>query len=224
MSALQQQIMADSPVAYWPLNDGTATTAKDRSGNAHDITWGSAPAQGAMSPLPGRGVTVDGSITGTGDTDNNLRQNSGSFEGWFVTSTTGSTIALASHRSVANGWALYLTAAGSYLQLNVDGTTATPLASTQVINDGKLHHVVATWAYSSATVGTIYYDGLQVASGTIIPSGSMLTATETFYLASEAATRRFNGSVAHAAVYGSALSAARVAAHYAAGLRSGVAI
>lgn len=51
-SAYDTAVLADSPLAYWPLDD-TGTTAADATGNGHTLTLASGVTTGTPSLLPG---------------------------------------------------------------------------------------------------------------------------------------------------------------------------
>ncbi|MGC9237973.1 MAG: hypothetical protein ACP5GF_13975, partial [Thiomonas sp.] len=57
-------VLADKPVAYWPLNETSGTTAYDLSGNGNDATYTTGFALG--SPPIASGLSVCCNLTGTG--------------------------------------------------------------------------------------------------------------------------------------------------------------
>lgn len=229
-------VLADSPLGVWLLDEASGTTAVDLVA-ARNATYTASPtlqAAGPGSRLP-YGATFNGStqnaVTATHAELNVACNSSWSIEAWVKFTTSGTSIqTFAAWRGtgvsnaeetsvlcVNNGVAgrvqvnVSNSAANSRLTVNSDGGW----------NDGNWHHVVATAVASG--VMTLYVDGV-----------SRGTPTSTARVAGNGSARRvtaasnagstpgqwFAGSVAALAVYNSTLSAARVAAHYAAGVSS----
>ena len=86
------------------------------------------------------------------------------------------------------------------------------VASTVTISNTNWHHIVVT---KSGTTSRIYIDGANV-TGTV--SNRTLTNSTTALRIGSDGTNEFSGTIDEVAIYGSALSAATVSAHYAARL------
>lgn len=50
MTVYDDEVLADAPWGYWPLNEGSGTTAIDASGNSRNATWTAAPTYLAAGP------------------------------------------------------------------------------------------------------------------------------------------------------------------------------
>lgn len=203
-------VMVDEPIAYWPLGSGS-TTEPDWSGNGRDGTWTATPTSSGLIPYQFGGVSL------VGDKSCSVpygawRQDTRSVEAW-VAFTSSSTVCIISDRETDERWGLYHGLNGNYVQFNAaTGIHTTSIAEGSTINDGDLHHVVGT---IDGTDIRIYVDG--VLCDTVACAYTPLTTPQDMWLASESATRRFDGRIAHLALYDQVLTAGRVLAHYAAG-------
>jgi hypothetical protein len=217
-------IGADTPAIYWRLGESSGTAAVDASGNARDGTYTSSGivlgAVGAPLNDTNTAVTLDGAAGA-------IREASGagvpvgssarSLEIWFKTSTASAQPLFNYGTSgVLSQFAAYV--AGNQVQIK-DGTdpilTFTAASS---LSDGAWHHLVVT--YDSATSIAVYVDGGAVGSAQAT-SGVLATVLDLTGLEvgkdNAAVPVFFNGTLDEAAVYGAALNADRVAAHFAAG-------
>ena len=220
------QVGKDSPIAYWPLNETTGSTAYDFAGFGHDAAIMNSPTLGVAGPRPpsfpgfsagttayqfdGVGSYVD---CGTGPalagtTDFTL-------EAWV--NTTSTTFArLIQQRSGYNGEYMF--------DINADGSVAFTIygegnyqygfSTSARVNDGKWHHIVAV---RSSTNGFIYIDGWLAAQA----SGTVRALDPTFTVGLGKDIRDnvsfFNGQLASVAIYNKALSSGQVINHYATG-------
>jgi hypothetical protein len=181
--------------------------------NAPNVT------QGVAGPLvsdPATGISDNGYQTGmaAGPGGVPLYNSARSVEAWFRTTSTSSNIEeLVSWGQPGNDEAFSLAETPnsiSALGYNDDRSFVTPYP----LNDGQWHQIVAT--YDGSTV-TVYLDGVELGNGHF-PStldtlpGSPLELGQ--FVTGGAAL--YETDLADVAVYPSALSAARVAAHFAA--------
>jgi hypothetical protein len=221
------EIMADSPALYWPLGDAAGSwTTLDISGNGrdgradglHDTDYLSFGHGGLIAGSSATSMLISWNrIT----RDDEPWMDFGDFSLEVVLRTTdsgGGTI-----------WARYDTGTGQnafWLKVE-DGTGkvvfykgpsgATVLTSTAVITDDLVHHVAVTY---DGTTLRLYIDGALDSSATM---ATLPSATTPLWLGGYYATgwgtdsnNDFAGYMQHAAVYTHALSAARIAAHFAA--------
>lgn len=206
------EVMADAPLAYWPLGSG-GTSEVDASGNGRTATWSSAPTATQLLSGTSGGVTLGGTLqcnVGYGS----WRQSTRSIEAWLKF-TGSSGLAIMSDRISVERWGLYHGVNGNYLQFNAakNGGALTDFVAGPTLNDGNLHHVVAV---ITGTHIRLYVDGTLYSSTTNVYDPA--TASESLGLASEGASRYFNGQAAHFALYPTALTADRILAHYQRGL------
>jgi hypothetical protein len=219
-------VLADSPVAFWELNELTGTTANDSSGNALSGTYTGGYTLGAVPPVNAPGaVLLDGSSgyvnCGTPAALNLTA--AWTLEAWvYLTSTpSGSALIAEAYTGGANS-VLYMlafvtaggspasTLAGGYYASSTWHAIAGPTPSLNT-----WHHTAVTW---DGTTLRLYLDGIQVATG--VPSSPPVSSMDGVYLGQSwdiAGSPYLPGRMACAAIYGTALSAARILAHYNAG-------
>ncbi len=207
-----------SLVGYWPLDEGTGTSAADASVNAtaagtltNGPTWGT----GRI----GSAVTFDGTndyialsdpangVLDFGDTDDMT------IAGWFNRSTYTTVDAIVSKWDGTNpGYRVYIDDSADALNLEVfDGTdTYSVAANGYAITSAGWHHFVAVWDQDSPANSEIYVDGLPLAatdSGTI---GNIGTLANTIALSigdTPGAGLQFAGSLDEIRIYDRAYSA-----------------
>lgn len=206
-------LAALSPVGWWKLNDAVgSSTAADSSGNG---TTGNCTAVtfGGAGPIAGdTSASFNSATSSIVDIANNS-----------FTNLTGTMSLIAWVNTVSA--AVNQQACGrSYLTSYYFNTTTTvgqgvslyssnvQLAGANPINDGKWHMFVAT---ISGTAGNIYLDGAPLNSGTV---GTLTSTTDHFFIGKGLGTgpNFFTGSIAQVALFNTVISAANVAALYAA--------
>ena len=216
----------DSPESYWRLDESSGSTAADASNNGNTGAYGTGVALGTPGALPGTAdtaVTLDGASDGTvSATDATATPGSYSTELWFRTTTTsgGKLIGFGnSQTGLSSNYDkhVYMTDGGQLVFGTWNGSADT-ITSPNAYNDGAWHYLVAT---QGANGMALYVDGALV--------GTNPTTTSQSYTGywrvggdnlngwpDQPASDYFAGSVDEAAVYPTALTAAQVAAHYAA--------
>jgi PKD repeat protein len=219
-------VLADQPAAYWPMNEQTGGTAFNWAGT-NDIASLRARVPGPeVSSFPkALAYTLAGSnwaatagaevVTPTFTT-----------ELWFKTRTTaGGVLAVqTTTRDLTSGYdrVMYMDAAGKVHFSANDGANKN-VTSTTALNDGKWHHVAATVGSAGAT---LYVDGVARASRTDLKTGATFGGKSfwavgghkiTWRTSAPAGNAMFTGAIDNVASYSRPLTAAQVAAHYAAG-------
>jgi hypothetical protein len=239
----QSTVLADSPSFLWPLND-TSGTANDASPNGVNGTYESGTTQGVTGPFTGSTATGFDGNTGLVSSQNQVTgPETFSVEGWFKTTTVdgGKLIGFGNGQTGASSnydRHIYMMNDGQLVFGVWNGQTET-VETPNVYNDGQWHYVVATYDATNTSGPNIafYVDGQLIGTTTssaaqaytgywrvggdnlngwnLDPWGSNSQGT------TQPASYYFNGTIADAAVYPTALSAASVATHYAAGLYQG---
>lgn len=222
MTALMTQMVADTPAILWPLTEAAGTTAVDVSGNAYDGGYVNGPTPGTAG-FP----TVPLLLDGTNDYveepvyHSALNVGTGDFalECWVqLTNGTGNYVQLMGRDVGASGTGplIYLNTGTGVLRCYAAGGSAN---GTTRVSDGKLHHVV--FRRSTGTC-TAWLDGVQELS--FAAAGSVdVGANARLRIGTVNGVYLYTaGRVGYAAWYTHTLSDARIAAHYAAGLRAGV--
>lgn len=222
-------VLADAPLAYYRLGEASGTALLDSSGNTgRNGVYTGAPALGSPGLLA---TEVDTCVTFNGSSQFATVpwaawQNSASFtvEAWIRSTGSGiRSIVDRDHYGDRRAWQFRLVN-GSLEFLRVSDATGSisviTASAAGSLTDGLPHHVVATY---DGTNVRLYIDGvlrqttamaggiLQPASATLLSIGANRSNSD------DGPSAFFLGSVDEVALYGAELSAARVAAHYAAG-------
>ena len=239
----QQTVLGDNPSFLWPLNDSSGTAA-DASPNGFNGTYESGTTQGAPGPLTGTTATGFDGQSGAVTAQNSVTgPQTFSIEGWFKT-TTNTGGKLIGFGNTQTGMSsnydrhIYMMNDGQ-LVFGVWNNATETVETPNVYNDGQWHYVVATYDASnnSGSNLALYVDGRLVGTGNsssaqgysgywrvggdnlngwnLDPWGSNSQGT------TQPNSYYFNGTMADVAVYPTALSAAQIAAHYAAALQQG---
>lgn len=215
------EVLADSPLLYWRLGEASGTTAADASGNGRTGTYAGSPTLGASGLLTGDSNTA---ATFSGSSGQYLSgaapatTSAFTFEFWLNIASTGVTRALANRYPSATGDRIFFLQvnSGGALTLalrNAAGTNANVTGTATVAGSGR-HHVVITYDGSATR---IYVDGVLDAT-TTAATGALANVTPDLEIAARAASPAWTaGTFDEVALYGTALSAARVSAHYTAG-------
>jgi hypothetical protein len=198
----ETEVAADSPLFVWTPDNFTSETLSDESGNGRSIVTHS------FVEVP-YGAWMDVAAC--------------TVEAWINTTQTGLNMIAAREGASPRVFQFRLNSAAVDF-VKIAGGTVTVSNSSVALNNGTDRHVVAT--YDGATI-KVYADAGTPASaaGTGVLSGGTksLTLGVRYNTSINALADMFFGQVKGFAYYGSALSAARVAAHFAAGPPSGVA-
>ncbi|QTE28898.1 LamG-like jellyroll fold domain-containing protein [Pengzhenrongella sicca] len=232
LGAYAQQVLLDNPAGYWRLGEADGN-AQDWTGFA-DSTVGAEVTRdvaGALTPADDDGAaqfagTAASRVYGSAQATTSNRF---SIEAWFrTTSTTGGKI-VGFGDSRTGDSVLYdrdvLLGADGRLTFGVNPNSLRTVTTPGAYNDGAWHHVVATL---SSAGQQLYVDGALRASRTdTVSSRSHSTGRQgqTFRgywriggdssaIWPEAGAPDFTGDIDEVAVYGRALTAAQVAAHF----------
>jgi hypothetical protein len=217
-------VLADSPVAYWRMDDAAGPTVTDTMGTQNGTANGCTFAQPGLVA-----AEVDAAITVNGSSDyatvpHNAAWNTanGSVGVVFKTSRTGQIQILVARDSGtgARNWQLRIDASNHLNFIGIFGSIPS-LASTATVTDGQPHYALATWSYNSGANTTsfvLYLDGAQVATGSA--TGQMPSVTQQIDVgrfSSAGGSLYFLGTLDEVAFYNAALSSGRALAQYQAG-------
>jgi hypothetical protein len=217
----------DNPWLYWRLGDPAGSPTTDASGNGRTGTYRAGLTYGSTGALSG---DVDTAVTNPGTSGIAYTNavtagpSTYSLETWVRTTTTrgGKLIGL---ENVQTGWGtsydrqLYMTNAGVISYGIVTGGVRQTVSTPATYNNGAWHHVVAT---QDATGMKLYVDGVLRASAAFATpdayngywrvGGGNVTSWP-----GAPTSPALAGTQDETAVYLTALTPARIAAHYAAG-------
>lgn len=226
-------VLADSPVFHHRFSETTGTTAATTTGNSTGAYTGGVTlgVPGATACEAGAAIRLDGStghVVRAGNGNGSPQAPSAfSVEVWFSTRTGGGKlIGFGNERSAPSvdyDRHLYLSATG-VLHFGVDRANRRVISSgSRSYLDGRWHHAVGTLGSSGLS---LYVDGSLVASDPAVTSAGdgytgfwRIGQDSLAGWTGASATTWFTGDLDEAAVYPTALSAARVAVHYAEGRR-----
>lgn len=214
-------VLADSPLAWWRMDDTTiapGATMLDSSGAARSGQYGS-PAS-AIAGLVSGGTSLQG-LASTAYASW-MVVSAVTAECWLRTDTAG-TFGIVGRTNAGTWgepdtsvWRLYMSGGTVYWQVFTTGWTPGLALTANGLNTGTPHHIAGTW---DGTTGRLIIDGSEAAStsaafaisaSTVLPidighmSGILGAPTGT--------------AIDEVAVYGTALTLTRVAAHYTAGV------
>jgi hypothetical protein len=216
--AYAKAVMGGSPLGYWRLDDAaTAGCVADSSGNHLNGTAGPTGVTHGQPGAPlGDGDTAMGfdganGYVSLGDPAA-LQPAQVSVEAWVNATASNSPVATIVRKRLY-GYDLYLTPSGQPA-FSIDDSNAIPYGVTgaTAVTDGKWHYLVGTYGQGLVC---LYVDGVKV---------SCVSAGNIYYQPGAVAIGRdgdypgayFHGRIDDVAIYGTALTAAQVQAHYAA--------
>jgi hypothetical protein len=208
-------VNSDGPVSYWRLGESSGTSAADERG-ANPGTYQNSPTLGAASLLAtdtaNKAVTFDGtndSVKVPSATSLQLTS-SLSLEAWIKPTSLPASGSFASILTKAESYSLQFNGPRLEFTIMQNGVRQRLQAPEGTIATGQTYHVVGTF---DGNTQRLYVNGTQVASTGL--SGSATTNTTPLYIGSwNGSEEFFKGTIDEAAVYGTVLSATRVAAHY----------
>ena len=210
-------VLQDSPSAYLRLDDAS-TTAADKSGHGHAGTIAADAVHQATGALP---ADPDGSLQ-SGPTTPDLTvpaaglpgvSSSQTVELWVLGKPSDAAGCGSSSYVSWNGLVLAVdSGCGSGgLQLRDNGTVVASTGNElPVLADGSWHQIGYSYDNTSHAV-VLYLDGVAVGTA----SGVALAGSGAPFLTT------FNGGIDEVAIYPAALPAARIAAHFTAGMATG---
>jgi hypothetical protein len=214
--AYADEVLADSPRLYLRLGESPgATTAVDSSGLSHDGTYVSTPTIGVPGLLGTDANTAVTFASASGEWVNGVDHadldlgDTVTCEAWIRLNSLG-----ANQGIICKGTNTYYMRVNSSNRLQLIKTAVADIVpSTITLTTGVIYHVAATKATSTVK---LYVDGVDV-TGTV--TNQTLTDSATAYRVGgeTSGTEAFNGTIDEAAVYATALSQARIQAHFAAG-------
>lgn len=228
-------VLADAPLAYWPLDeqDG-APKALDATANHHDaqylgnVTFGPGPIAegGRAASFDEEAVNLDGKCTRivVGDVFDFPGDEEFTIEAWIKPRAVKDEFrrifakAIPASNGPQDGYELDTnqSAKGLVFQRSASNVVQAGIYDVPAPSTTAFTHVVLT---SDGTQVTLFVNGVSpMGVGTSPFNGPAVATTVPFvWGASSTGERCFAGALAELAVYGTALSASRVAAHYRAG-------
>lgn len=226
------EVLNDSPIAYWRLGESSGTTAVDETGNGHDGTYNGSPTLGE----PGLIASDSDTAVGFDELDDYIEVSSDpalefgtsdfTLEAWVqYDATTTSHQVIYSHRQDyvgpgQPGYDFLITQDTGNLRIVIEDTDSiNAYDSDSAVPTGEPVHVVAvfdrdgnvTFYQNGSADGSFDISGESgdISNNRALRIGAMEDDTGTL-------VDNFGGTLDELAIYNSALSTARIQAHYAA--------
>jgi len=220
------EVLADTPWAYWRLGETSGTTALDISGNARNATYTNSPTLGA-NPL----ITVDNSVDldGTNDyasfTPGTAVTGNFTYECWINADSFSSFPGLVSGwnaNSSGNYGSIILLADTGVVEIYAANSTFTGWSYTDstgyTLSTGTTYHLVFVNDDTNNTA-KLYVNGVeQYSSSGKTTAMGMVNASKILSIGRATTSNYFNGRIDEVAIYTKALSADRILTHYRAGV------
>ena len=216
MSTYREDVLSDSPSGYWRLGEASETVAADEAGSnagsyQNGVTLG---LTGALLADANTAASFDGvnDIVSVPHSSSLNATTGVTIEAWVKRSKTGAWQNIlgkpGNGGNAAQNYALWLNTTNQPVAIFGNGSTSVNVYAPAI--DTNWHHIVATYDEATARV---YVDGvLKVSTNSTV----QLTANSQPLLIGRTTdnVRIFGGTLDEVAVYPTALSAARIQAHY----------
>ena len=223
-TSYQSTVLADSPIAYWRLGETSGTKTADSAGTFSGsiiggMTLGIA---GALAGDTNTAMRFDGKSAYVSVPDNNALDVTGDFtvEAWAKPTALSGIGGAIVHKGGATGYPVWqyrlsITSGNKWRGTVFVGNSNITVTDPSTPSTTSWTYLVMTKAGSTLT---LYVNGVAVATTTI--SGTVNTSTGILAIGRTggSSTDYFNGGIDEVAVYGTALTASRVQAHYNAGM------
>lgn len=219
-------VTPDSPYGYWQFQETSGTSAADSGTGNHAMTHTNGPTVGVSTTLGAipKAVTYDGSndysTTGAQSDYNVSASGTFSLEIWVKTTSSSFGTICGWGDGTDPGFTINLqindASAGQVATYCKDGSgNDLKLYASANINNGSWHHLVVTSVAGGSL--TLYVDGSAAASTST--SRYTKSTSRTVWVAANSGSGQYaNATASEVAIYKTALSSARVLAHYQAGI------
>lgn len=222
--SLRDEVLRDRAIGYWPLDEPSGTVAFDRSGNSRNGTYTGTITPGGRSSALGTAPDFGGGYVNIADNAAFSPQAGAngllSIEAWAQIDVLG-TLRYIFTKGDGGGyeWAIQANVGNFYtgIQWTPGGADAIGPVDGGVVNT-QLHHIA--WVTSKAAqFGFLYMDGVVIGSTNTSPAASSDgTSPVQIGRRGDGYANTWDGLIQHVAIFPTALSAARIKAHYVAGI------
>ncbi len=207
-------ILADSPLAYWRLDETSGTVAHDQL-LIHNVTYLGGPTLGQPGALvgdPDLAITIGNNEYVSVPYNANLNPSVFSVEIWGKpTSGPSKLLGLMASRKGNQGWALYVGTNNTW-QFVINNGASTITVSGGSVKYNVWPHLVATFDGKTAL---LYVNGNLTGSGSTSAAYQPQTSNVLTIGQGEPNQKNwFRGSLDEPAVYSTVLSASRIQKHY----------
>jgi len=219
----REVVLADRPVGYWRLDETSGTVAHDSSGNDNNGTITGGVTLGVPGALASADTAMAFDGAGKIATPATMQSRSFSAECWVNVDPS----VPSNNYPRFLGTAAFEGLSGWYIGSNGNGVNGYYIAVESGVTSpywyqansgdetaGVYHHVVGTYDYASNNL-SLYVDGALTAH--MAPASVAAISSTALVLGAHPGGDNLTGSLDEVAIYDYALTAAQVAAHYAAG-------
>ena len=219
-SAYESAVLADSPSAYYRLGESSGSTAADDSGNGNSATYGTGVTYGDTGALSGDSDTAihqDGSHTPvTGSDSWTPTGHSGwTADGWVKSSSSSAALVLWGADTSTNQFMQLYESDAHHLQVSWSAGVDT-FTTTADLSDANWHYLA--WTSDGTTLDAMSMATQRSTTPTPGPRSSTLSLAHGGSGAWQIGVRAYTPSYDDVALYPSTLTAARINAHWAAGI------
>lgn len=229
-----EEALLDNPIALLPLSESDGATQAGNLGSDQRAAGLLNPGGGGTVEFgSGTGPGADGSgsvvLTPAGTNSGfyfraptSLFSNAATLEAFVNTTVSGGVILDAAipkngDPNVGQGFTLRTQPGTGKLQWNSDGGNLV-VTGTASVCDGQTHHVAAVYRQTGTQhIATLYVDGVQVGTGAT-SNAWVLVRADWWLVGGASKLQLFAGTINHAGLYPTALTADRILAHALAGL------
>lgn len=219
------EVLADSPLVYWRLDDASGTTATDSSTNSRSGAYGGTYTldAGSVGVSGGSSVDVNNGDAALGSAawmdPGNAFSVKARVNADYLTGTDNLRV-IASRYDFADAgayhWHLSIYGSKAYFRVHLGGGTFRNATGSTTLSTGTDYEVVGTWDGSTVRV---YVDGSldgssATSAATVSAGGAALRVGRFSSNAAGTITYSWDGRLAEFAYFGTALSSTRIAAHY----------
>jgi hypothetical protein len=210
--AYAEAVLEDEPRGYWRVGESSGTKAEDTSGNSHPGTYEGTPTLGVTGAVPENtaitlNTAAEKELVSVPDHADFDVGDVFTIEAWVKRSATLGTLQTIASKD--EGSFIFRFNAENKAMLRRYGV-ADVVTATLAVTDELWHHIVLT--KNGATV-KIYIDAEDV-TGTVTNSTLVNTAVRLTWGTENGGEDPLKGSLDELAIYGTALSAERVKAHF----------
>ena len=207
------EVMADSPVGYWRLGESAGTTADNAEGtSARDGTYTGTYTLGQTGAVPGdTAVLLSTGYISVPYSAAMHPADTFTWEAWVKRTSTGAQMSLWASGE-ANTVYLYFNAT-DYLVMRKDSVATICETIGASTDTASWHHIAFT---KTGATYAIYYDG-SATTLTDVGNQTLVAGTAALNIGAVSGVQTLLGTIDEVALYSTALSSTRIAAHYAAG-------
>lgn len=221
--AYASAVLTDSPLGYWRLGESSGATAVDSSGRGNDGTFNGAVTLGSTGAIADGDTSISltssaGYVDAGNPADLDISDDTLTIEAWINPSAVQTAPIAGKSKSGQNDYTLWVVNNRAHFNLYNGSGEVYPFNGTIQMPVGQWSHVVGTY---DGTTARIYVNGVldsqKAFSGNISGNDAL-----NFEIGRRTnGGNQFRGGIDEVALYGDALSADRVLAHFEAASEAG---